>query len=138
MLPESIHLEIVSPERLLFSGEVDAVTVPGEDGYLGILPGHAPLLSKLQIGEVTYRKGKSTSVLSCCWGFVEVLPDRVTVLTQVAERPEDIDRERAQLAKERAEKRLRSGNPDLDFERAQLALRRALLRLKVATQRSSR
>jgi F-type H+-transporting ATPase subunit epsilon len=133
MLPQHIHLEIVSPEKLLFSGEVDYVTVPGKDGYLGILPGHAPMLSELQIGEIRYKRGQEIGLFSCCEGFVEVLPDKVTVLADLAEKPEDISIERAREAKERAEKRLRSKDPDIDFERAQQALRRALMRLDVAS-----
>ena len=132
MLPQYLHLEIVSPEKLIFSGQVDYVTVPGKDGYLGILPGHAPMISELQIGEIRYKAGLKEGTFSCCMGFVEVLPDSVSVLAQHAEKPGDIDVERARAAKERAETRLRSKNPDVDFERAQLALRRALMRLDVA------
>lgn len=135
MLPQHIYLEIVSPERLLFTGDVDYVTVPGKDGYLGILPGHAPLLSQLQTGEISYRRGSETGVLFCSWGFVEVLPDSVSVLTDVAEKPEEIDVDRARHALERAEKRLRSKEPDIDYERAQQALRRAALRLQIASKK---
>jgi F-type H+-transporting ATPase subunit epsilon len=132
MLPQHLHLEIVSPEKLIFSGEVDFVSVPGKGGYLGILPGHAPMISELQIGEIHFRAGQKEGSFSCCMGFVEVLPDSVSVLAERAEKPGDIDAERARAAKERADKRLRSKNPDIDYERALLALRRALMRLGVA------
>ena len=133
MLPQHIHLEIVSPEKLLFSGEVDYVSVPGKGGYLGILPGHAPMLSELQVGEIRYTRGPEIRVFSCCEGFVEVLPEKVSILADIAERPEDINIERAREALQRAEKRMRCKDPDIDFERAQQALRRALMRLDVAS-----
>ncbi len=98
-LPEKIHLEIVTPERQLFSGAVDAVTVPSTTGYLGILPGHAPLLAELGIGEISYEIGDQTDYLFCSWGFVEVLPDRVVLLAQTAELASDIDVKRAEEAK---------------------------------------
>jgi F-type H+-transporting ATPase subunit epsilon len=135
MLPQHIHLEIVSPEKLVFSGVVDYVSVPGKGGYLGILPGHAPMISELQIGEIKYQAGQSKGVFSCCCGFIEVLPETVSILADIAEKPEDIDLERARQAKMRAERRLRSKNPDTDFERAQQALRRALMRIDVAAAR---
>ena len=131
-LPEKLRLEIVTPDRLLFSGDVDEASVPGVEGYLGILPGHAPLLSELKVGEVTYRQGEKRTHLFCSWGFLEVLPDRVSVLAEVAERPEEIDVNRAQQAKERAEKRLKSKDRDIDYTRAQIALERALIRLQLA------
>jgi F-type H+-transporting ATPase subunit epsilon len=133
MLPQHIYLEIVSPEKLIFSGEVDYVSVPGKDGYLGILPGHAPMLSELQIGEIRFKRGAESRAFSCCDGFVEVLPDKVSILADVAEKPEDINLDRARDARQRAERRLRSKDPNVDFERAQLALRRALMRLDVAS-----
>lgn len=118
----------------MFSGNVDEVSVPGVEGYLGILPGHAPLLSELKIGEIMYRQEGKRSYLFCSWGFVEVLADRVTVLAELAERPEDIDVSRAEQAKERAERRLKSKDPEMDFKRAQIALERALIRLQVASK----
>ncbi|HEY2931431.1 MAG TPA: F0F1 ATP synthase subunit epsilon [Acidobacteriota bacterium] len=133
-LPEKIRLEIVSPDRLLFSGDVDEVSVPGVEGYLGILPGHAPLLSELKIGEIMYRQGDKRTYLFCSWGFLEVLPDRVSVLAEIAERPEDIDVSRAEQSKERAENRLKSKDPDVDFERARIALEKAVNRLQVASK----
>ena len=131
-LPDKLKLEIVAPDCLLFSGNVDEVSVPGVRGYLGILPGHAPLLAELKIGEICYRQGDRRNYLFCSWGFLEVLPDRVSVLAQIAERPEAIDVSRAHAARDRAEKRLKSKDPDIDFKRAQVALERALGRLQVA------
>jgi F-type H+-transporting ATPase subunit epsilon len=131
-LPEQIHLEIVTPERQLFSGDVDEVTVPSSQGYLGILPGHAPLLAELGIGEVCFKIGDRRVFMFCSWGFVEVLPERVVVLAQTAETASDIDLNRAEQAKQRAEKRLASKAVETDYARAQLALLRAISRLDAA------
>jgi F-type H+-transporting ATPase subunit epsilon len=128
-LPDKIHLEVVTPEKQLFSGAVDRVTVPATTGYLGILPGHAPLLAELGIGEVSYVIRDQTEFLFCSWGFVEVLPDRVVLLAQTAENASDIDEKRAEEAKSRAERILASKDPNMDFHRAELALMRAVSRL---------
>src|SRR6185436_11089502 len=116
MAEGSIHLSIVTPERLLIDDVADEVQIPGAEGYLGILPGHAPLFSELKIGELGYRKGSNWTWLSVAWGFAEVLPDQVRVLAETAERAQEIDVERATRAKERAEKRLASNAGDLDYE----------------------
>ncbi len=137
-LPEKIHLEIVTPEKQLFSGAVDSVTVPSTTGYLGILPGHAPLLAELGIGEVSYKIGERTDYLFCSWGFVEVLPDRVVLLAQEAELASDIDIKRAEESKIRAEKLLASKDPGIDFGRAELALLRAISRLDAVKHRATR
>jgi F-type H+-transporting ATPase subunit epsilon len=137
-LPEKIHLEIVTPEKQLFSGAVDSVTVPSNVGYLGILPGHAPLLAELGIGEVSYKIGDRTDYLFCSWGFVEVLPDRVVLLAQTAELASDIDIKRAGEAKMRAEKLLASKDSNIDFRRAELALLRAISRLDAVKHRVSK
>ncbi len=137
-LPEKIHLEIVTPEKQLFSGPVDSVTVPSNTGYLGILPGHAPLLAELGIGEVSYKIGERTDYLFCSWGFVEVLPDRVVILAQTAEPASDIDIKRAKEARIRAEKLLASKNANIDFGRAELALLRAISRLDAVKHRATR
>lgn len=132
-LPDTIELQVVTAQRQLVREAVEEVQVPGRDGYLGILPGHAPLLSELQVGELSYRKGTQWNFLCVFWGFVEVLPDRVTVLAETAERAEEIDLDRAQQAQRRAEQRLQ--HPDdtaLDLARAQAALQRALIRVQVA------
>jgi F-type H+-transporting ATPase subunit epsilon len=137
-LPEKIHLEIVTPDRALFSGAVDSVTVPSTTGYLGILPGHAPLLAELGIGEISYRMGDQTEFLFCSWGFVEVLPDRVVLLAQTAEMASDIDLKRAEEAKSRAEKLLASRDPGIDFAQVELALLRAISRINAAKHRIAR
>lgn len=134
-LPEKIHLEIVTPEKHLFSGDVDSVTVPATTGYLGILPGHAPLLAELGMGEIEYTIGGGTEYLFCSWGFVEVLPDRVVLLAQEAEAASDINVKREMEVKSRAEKLLNSKDGDVDFDRAQLALMRAISRLGAARHR---
>ena len=132
-LPNQIQLEVVSPERELVHESTLSVSIPAKNGYLGILPGHAPLLSELQPGELTYIEDHVTRCLSVSWGFVEVLPERVIVLAQTAERAEEIDVDRAQRAKQRAEERLRNVTAtDIDFERARAALMRALARLHAA------
>jgi len=141
MLPESIELVIVTPERQLLRETVVEVTLPGGDGCLGILPGHAPLITELGIGELTYHaKGASEAgQLAVISGFAEVLGDRVTVLAETAEKPEEIDVARAEEAKKRAEERLASAasNPDVDWARAAVALQRSLIRIQVARKRHS-
>lgn len=136
-LPDKIHLVIVTPEKQLFSGAADEVTLPSTQGYLGILPGHAPLLAELGIGNIRYRIGTRTEYLFCSWGFAEVLPDRVVLLAQTAEAASDIDLNRAEQAKTRAEKRLASKDPSLDFARAQLSLLRAMSRLEASRYRGA-
>jgi len=131
-LPEHIHLEIVRPEKQIFSGPVDEVTVPSTVGYLGILPGHAPLLGELGIGEISYKIGDRREYLFCSWGFVEVLPERVIILAQTAEKASEIDLNRAEQARQRAQARLASKDVNPDFVRAQLATLRAISRLDVA------
>jgi F-type H+-transporting ATPase subunit epsilon len=133
-LPTSLTLEIVTPDRALVAEQVDEVEVPGSDGYFGVLPGHAPLLASLQVGELWYRKGQEKFYLAIAFGFVEVLPDKVTVLAQIAERAEDIDLRRAEKAKARAEERMAGRNPDIDFERARVAMMKSLIRLQVASR----
>ncbi len=133
MLPDSIHLEVVTPEKRLVAEQVEEVILPGSEGYLGVLPGHAPLLASLGIGELVYRRGAVRHYLSLAWGFVEVLPDRVSILAEVGERADEIDRARAAQARDRALGRLRSGQSETDFSRAQVALEKALIRLQVAS-----
>jgi F-type H+-transporting ATPase subunit epsilon len=131
-IPTKLTLEIVTPDRSLVREEVDEVELPGSDGYFGVLPGHAPLLSTLMVGEMWYRVGQEKRYLAVAGGFVEVLPDRVTVLAQIGERAEDIDVARAEAAKRRAEERL--AHPvDVDPERARFSLAKALVRIQVAT-----
>jgi F-type H+-transporting ATPase subunit epsilon len=140
-LPTKLTLEIVTPDRALLREEVDEVVVPGSEGDFGVLPGHTPLLSMLKIGELWYRQGQEKHFLAVAFGFVEVLPDRVTVLAQVGERAQDIDIARAERAKQRAEQRLAQPQltqVDLDIERARIALLKSLLRLQVATRARTR
>jgi len=131
-LPTKIQLIIVTPERSLVNATVDEVTLPGDEGYLGVLPGHTPLLTSLRIGEIKYRTGSITKYLFVSWGFVEILPDRVTVLADVAEAPEDIDLARAAEDRDQAETRLK--HLDADFQAAQIALEQALGRMQVAAK----
>lgn len=139
-LPTSLTLEIVTPDHSLVAEKVDEVEVPGSDGYFGVLPGHTPLLSTLAIGEMWYRKGGEKFFLSLAGGFAEVLPDRVTILAQIAERAEDIDIARAERAKQRAEERLKAPPADrgMDFERARIAMLKSLIRLQVASRARTR
>ncbi|HZN03285.1 MAG TPA: F0F1 ATP synthase subunit epsilon, partial [Candidatus Polarisedimenticolia bacterium] len=135
MPPETLRLDVVTPERVLVAESVDEVILPGSQGSFGVLPGHAPLLTDLDIGPLVYRRGQERRELAVAGGFVEVLPDRVTVLAEVAEAPEEIDVARAEQAKERAEQRLKTAAPDTDYERAQQAMRKALLRAEVGKSR---
>ena len=137
-LPTKLTLEIVTPERALVSEQVDEVQLPGAEGYFGVLPGHTPLLATLQVGELWYRIGQEKHYLAVAFGFVEVLPDRVTVLAQLAERPEDIDVPRAEAAKKRAEERIARPPSDIDFERARIAMMKSLIRLQVAARARTR
>src|SRR5687768_14174473 len=137
-LPTKLTLEIVTPERSLVSEQVDEVQLPGSEGYFGVLPGHTPLLASLQVGELWYRIGQETHHLAIAFGFAEVLPDRVTVLAQIAERPEDIDVPRAEAAKKRAEERIARSPSDVDFERARIAMMKSLVRLQVAARARTR
>ena len=134
MAPQKIQLDIVTPERGVVSEAVDELILPGSEGYLGVRPGHAPLLTALQVGSIEYRKGREVSYLAVSWGFAEVLPDRVSILAETAEKSSEIDVDRARRARERAEGRLKHPDPDTDFRRAQVALQKALIRLQVAAR----
>ena len=135
MLPESIALEVVTPDRRVAQEAVEEVQVPGSQGYLGVLPGHTPLMTELGIGMLSYRKGISWFYLTVIGGFVEVLADRVIVLAEQAERAEEIDVARAEQAMARAKERLaKMHDPEVDWERAQTALQRALVRTQVAAK----
>src|SRR5512146_1442067 len=113
-MADVLQLEIVTPERLVEKDLVQEIQIPGKNGYLGILPGHAPLITELGIGEITYVADRATYRLGVAWGFAEVLPHKVTILAEVAEKAEEIDVERARRARERAEERLKSGSSDVD------------------------
>jgi F-type H+-transporting ATPase subunit epsilon len=133
-IPAHLQLEIVSADRSLVNETVDEVQIPGTEGYLGILPGHTPLLTTLQVGQLWFRQGQEKHYLSIAFGFAEIQPDRVTILAQIAERADEIDVARAEAAKKRAEDRLSKATVDMDFERARIALLKSLIRLQVASR----
>lgn len=133
-MDQSFRLRIVTPYREVVMEEVGEAQVPGKEGYLGILPGHAPLISELKVGEITYRQGRQSKHLAVSGGFVEVLPDQVTILAETAEKAHEIDVDRAQAAKKQAEKLLQSTEPEVDTDQAAIALQRALIRLQVAAK----
>jgi F-type H+-transporting ATPase subunit epsilon len=130
---ERLTLELATPTRLVVTAEVDEVVAPGSLGYFGVLPGHAPLLATLGIGEVIYRIGRDEHHVAVSGGFAEVRNDKVIILADSAETPADVDRVRAERARDRAETRLAGRSPDeVDYTRAAAALARALTRLQVA------
>jgi F-type H+-transporting ATPase subunit epsilon len=138
-----VFFELATPTRMLLSVEADEVVAPGVEGYFGVLPGHAAFLTTLAPGLVTYRSGQTETHLAVAGGFAEVTGERVMILAENAERPEEIDRERAERARQRAELRLQGRSPegleeDIDFPRALEALARALTRLLVASRAGSR
>jgi F-type H+-transporting ATPase subunit epsilon len=135
MLPDKIELQVVTPERHILEETVDSLEMPGKDGYLGILPGHAPLITGLGIGILTYHKCAEVRYLTVIHGYAEVLPDRVIVLAESSERGEEVNIERARASLERAQGRLaKAGSPDVDWERASLALTRAMARVQAASK----
>ena len=134
-IPDHLTLEIVTPERSIAHGEVDEVVVPGSEGSFGVLPGHTPLLTALTVGEIEYRRGDERSFVAVSFGFAEVLPDRVTILAQIAEASGEIDVTRAEAAVKRARERLDRPLAELDYERARLSLLKSLVRLQVASRR---
>ncbi len=131
-MAETLELEIVTPERLVVHEKAEEVQIPGRSGYLGVLPGHAPLITELGVGEIAFRSGSATTRLAVAWGFAEVLSDKVTILAESSERAGEIDVARAQQAKERAEGILRANAPDTNYQEAQNALKRAETRIEVA------
>jgi len=131
-MSDTFQLEIVTPEKKVVDTAATEAQIPGKNGYLGVLPGHAPLITELAVGEITFRSGAEEQRLAVAWGFAEVLPDKVTILAETAERPQEIDVERARKAKERAEQRLTSGDINVDVERSLEALHKAEARLQVA------
>jgi len=127
----TILLDVVTPEHLLLSQQVDEVIVPGTEGEFGVLPGHCYFLSTLKIGELRYRIGETTSSMSVLWGFAEVTPTKVTILAEIAEKAEDIDVERAEAAVAKAQRRLEVGGLASDLKEAQISLEKARLRKKL-------
>lgn len=131
MLPEKIELEVVTPERLVVSEQVDEVVLPSVEGYMGVRPGHAPLLAMLDVGEVTYRKGRTEHRLAVSGGFAEVGREAVRILAETAERADEIDVDRARSAKERAETLLKTKLSENEFLRAEVSLKKAISRIRV-------
>lgn len=125
-------LEVVTPEKLLLSQQVDEVIAPGTEGEFGVLPGHAHFLSTLSIGELRYRVGEVTSHMSVLWGFAQVTPTKVTILAEIAEKAEDIDVERAEAAVAKAQRRLEVGGLPSELKEAQISLEKARLRRRIA------
>lgn len=135
MLPEIIELEVVTPARHVLSAQVESLEMPGKEGYLGILPGHAPLITELGVGVLTYHKGSEAHYLTIIHGYAEVLPDRVIVLSEASERADEIDVARARAAQGRAQAELaRAGSQEVDWQAASAALQRALMRVQTATK----
>ncbi|MGB6482119.1 MAG: F0F1 ATP synthase subunit epsilon [Candidatus Acidiferrales bacterium] len=135
MLPENLELEIVTPEKHMLAETVDYVELPGQEGYMGILPGHAPLLSELGMGTLFYRKGSDVRYFAALGGFVEVLPGRVIVLADACERAAEIDVERARAALEKARNELaKGGSADKNMAEITLAMDRAQARIEAASK----
>ncbi|MFA4902339.1 MAG: F0F1 ATP synthase subunit epsilon [Desulfobaccales bacterium] len=133
MAEKALQLEVVTPDRLVLSTEADVVVCPGVEGQFGVLPGHIPFLSALEIGEMYYRKGGQIEYLAVSGGFAEVTGEKVTIVAESAEKGREIDIERAKRAQERAEKRVAAGKTaEIDWARAEAAMRRSLVRMKVA------
>jgi F-type H+-transporting ATPase subunit epsilon len=133
MAEKELLLEVVTPDRLVLSTEADVVVCPGVEGQFGVLPGHIPFLSALEIGEMYYRKGGQIEYLAVSGGFAEVTGEKVTIVAESAEKGREIDLERAKRAQERAEKRLSAAKTEeIDWARAEAAMRRSLVRAKVA------
>lgn len=132
-MADTILLEIVTPDKLVLSEEVDEVTAPGSEGEFGVLPGHTPFLTTLKVGELTYRRGKEVHHMAISWGYAEVTPKKVTILAETAEVAAEIDIERAKAARERAEEKLKKlSKEDHDYLVEAAALEKSLIRLQVA------
>lgn len=134
-LPTKITLSIVTPDHS-FSYEVDEVSLPGSEGDFGVLPGHTPFFASIRTGQMWYRQGATRHLLAVSVGFAEVLPDRVTVLAQVAERAEDLDEKRAEAGMQRAQEMFAGSPAEIDFERARISLLRTLQQLQAEARRS--
>lgn len=132
-MADTLQLEIVTPERLVVKADVDEIELAGMSGYIGVLPGHAPLITELAVGQIAYRAEGQVKRLAVAWGFAEILPDKVTILAETAEKGEEIDVARAQAAKQKAEEQLKKAGPEGDSN-AQTALERAQARLDVAAK----
>jgi F-type H+-transporting ATPase subunit epsilon len=135
-MADTFQLEIVTPERVVVQDSAEEMQIPGKNGYLGILPGHAPLVTELAVGEISYRKSGTTHHYSVAWGFAEVLPEKVTILAETAERADEINVDRAQQARQRAEEEFKKAQSESDFTHAEDALKRAETRLEVAQKKT--
>jgi F-type H+-transporting ATPase subunit epsilon len=134
-MADTFQLEIVTPEKMVVKDAAEEVQIPGRDGYLGVLPGHAPLITELSAGELSYRKGGNAYRFVVAWGFAEVLPDRVTILAETAQPANEIDVNRAQADKKHAEQALADGKSEEDFVKAEGELKYADARLEVAQKK---
>jgi F-type H+-transporting ATPase subunit epsilon len=134
-MADTIELEIVTPERQVVRDQVEEIQIPGKGGYLGVLPGHAPLISELAVGEISYRKGGQTTHISVAWGFAEVLPNKVTILAETAERAEEIDVTRAQEALKKSQEQLAKADSEEKVDQELAAVRRAETRIEVAAKK---
>jgi F-type H+-transporting ATPase subunit epsilon len=135
-MPDSFQLEIVTPEKMVVRDTAEEAQIPGRNGYLGVLPGHAPLITELGAGEITYRSKGQTVRFAVAWGFAEVLPDRVTVLAETAERAEEINVPRAKEALSQAEESLKSAQSEEDVSHDLGKIRAAQARIEVAEKKS--
>ncbi len=131
-MPGTFLLEVVTPEKLLLSQQVDQVIAPGSEGEFGVLPGHCHFLTTLRIGELHYRVGDLTNHMAILWGYAEITPTKMTIMAEIAEKAEDIDVGRAQAAVEKAEERLKAGGLPSEVKEAEISLEKARLRKKIA------
>jgi F-type H+-transporting ATPase subunit epsilon len=136
-MPDTFQLEIVTPEKMVVRDTAEEIQIPGRNGYIGVLPGHAPLITELGAGEITYRREGHSHRFSMAWGFAEVLPDRVTVLAETVERADEIDVSRAQQSLERAQESLKSAETEEQFTHATGKIRRAQARIEVAEKKNA-
>jgi F-type H+-transporting ATPase subunit epsilon len=136
-MAETFALEIVTPERLVAKDHAEEIQIPGKSGYVGILAGHAPLITELDIGEISFRTTTGSEQLVVAWGFAEILPEKVTILAETAERAEDIDAAKAQQDKKAAEEELQQASAEADTSQTRAKLRLAEVRLKLASAKSA-
>jgi len=136
-MTDTFQLEIVTPEKMVVRDHAESIQIPGLNGQLGVLPGHAPLITELGAGEIAYRANGQSYRFSVAWGFAEVLQDRVTVLAETAERADEIDVPRAQRALADAEQSLKSAQTEDDFAHATAKIRVAQARIEVAQKKDS-
>jgi F-type H+-transporting ATPase subunit epsilon len=135
-MAEALQLEIVTPEKQVVHTAAEEIIIPAKRGYIGILPGHAPLITELAVGQISYKSAGREHHLAVAWGFAEVLPGKVTILAEIAERAEEIDVARAEAARKTAEEQVRSAASEAEVVRAQDALARAQARIDVGRKRS--